>query len=36
MLPFGFIENGNGQNQPEQDSEGNIWFEQEWTGNAKL
>ena len=35
MLPFGFIENGSGQ-QPEQDEEGNIWFEQEWTGNAKF
>ena len=37
MLPFGFVESGNYEKDKyTKDDDGNIWFEQEWTGNAKF
>ena len=37
MLPFGYVESGNYEKDKySKDSDGNIWFEQEWTGNAKF
>ena len=37
MLPFGFLESGNYEKDKyTKDDDGNIWFEQEWTGNAKF
>src|SRR5210317_1260811 len=37
MLPFGYVESGNYEKDKyTKDPDGNIWFEQEWTGNAKF
>lgn len=37
MLPFGYVESGNYEKDKyTKDEDGNIWFEQEWTGNAKF
>jgi len=37
MLPFGYVESGNYETDKySKDPDGNIWFEQEWTGNAKF
>ena len=35
MLPFGFIEDGNSNNDKYIDDEGNIWFEEkQWKGST--
>ena len=35
MLPFGFTTEGE-QDKYTKDDDGNIWFETEWKGNAKI
>jgi len=37
MLPFGYVESGNYENDKyTKDEDGNIWFETEWKGHAKI